>query len=154
VAAGLTPLDEPSQEPLVLCEFLPFRLAVTAQAVSDLIAATCENRFGLSIPAWRMLCVLAEDAPLDADDLGYRAALDEPGARVAASILISRNLAHRNDQGFAITPSGQQVHEELAGLALAAQAALLAGLAPAEVRSLRQLLGRVEAAALKLTPRP
>jgi DNA-binding MarR family transcriptional regulator len=150
VAAGLTPIDEP----LVLSEFLPFRLAVTAQAVSDLIAATCEDRFGLSIPAWRMLCLLAERGRSTRYDLGVGAGLPASGTAEAAASLIARGLARADgpDSELAITATGRHVHADQAGLALAAQAALLAGLSPAEVRSLRQLLGRLEAAAHKLTP--
>ncbi|MHB0696575.1 MarR family winged helix-turn-helix transcriptional regulator, partial [Roseomonas mucosa] len=39
--------------PLVLGEFLPYRLSVVTEAVSGLFATRYQERFGLSIPEWR-----------------------------------------------------------------------------------------------------
>lgn len=149
--------------PLVLADFLPFRMALTAQAVSHLIAATCEDRFGLTIPAWRVLCLLAEagatnaveTSGLDPRDLAFRAALSDDQVREAAAVLIGRALLRR-EQGsgnLLVTDQGKAAHAELADLALAAEAALLSGLAPDEVRALHRLLGRLQSAALKLSGR-
>ena len=45
---------------------------------------------------------------------------------------------------------GERLHGEIAPLALAYEAALIAGLAPAEVALLKRLLNRLQAAALTL----
>jgi DNA-binding MarR family transcriptional regulator len=52
---------------------------------------------------------------------------------------------------LALTPEGQRLHADIAPLALAYEAALLAGLEPQEVRVLKRLLGRLETAALRLS---
>ena len=49
---------------LQLDSYLPYRLSVASNAVSGLIARAYEDRFGLSIPQWRLVCVLAEDGGL------------------------------------------------------------------------------------------
>ena len=45
---------------LQLDAYLPYRLSVASNAVSRLIARAYEGRFGLSVPEWRLLAVLAE----------------------------------------------------------------------------------------------
>ena len=52
---------------------------------------------------------------------------------------------------LALTLEGSRLHAEIAPLALAYEAALLAGLAPAEVATLKRLLSRLEAAAARLS---
>ena len=49
---------------LVLDAYLPYRLSVASNAVSGLIARAYEDRFGLPVPQWRLICVLAEDGAL------------------------------------------------------------------------------------------
>ena len=51
---------DPSPSRLALEEYLPYRLSVASNAVSRLIARAYEDRFGLTIPEWRLLAVLAE----------------------------------------------------------------------------------------------
>ncbi len=45
---------------LRLDAFVPFRLSYTSNLVSDRIAKTYEALFGLSIPEWRLVAVIAE----------------------------------------------------------------------------------------------
>lgn len=49
-----------AERPLVLDEFIPYRLSVTSNLVSDTIARTYRSLFGLSIPEWRLIAVVAE----------------------------------------------------------------------------------------------
>ena len=49
---------------LRLDAYLPYRLSVASNAVSGLIARAYQDRFGLSVPQWRVICVLAEDGGL------------------------------------------------------------------------------------------
>ena len=47
-------------EGLILDEYMPYRLSIASNAVSKLIARAYEDRFGLTIPQWRLMAVLAE----------------------------------------------------------------------------------------------
>ncbi|MGA2364065.1 MAG: MarR family transcriptional regulator, partial [Steroidobacteraceae bacterium] len=49
---------------LRLQDYLPYRLSVASNAVSRLIARAYEQRFGLKIPQWRLIAVLADEGPL------------------------------------------------------------------------------------------
>ena len=46
---------------LVLEDFLPYRLAILSNTVSGTIAETYAQRFGLTIPEWRVIAVLGEE---------------------------------------------------------------------------------------------
>ena len=55
---------EPTGPGLQLDAYLPYRLSVASNAVSSLIARAYHDRFGLTVPQWRLICVLKEDGGL------------------------------------------------------------------------------------------
>lgn len=139
---------------LRLGDYLPYRLAVASSAVSRLIARAYEDRFGLTIPQWRVICVLAEEGTTTLGSLVARTGMDKLTIGRAAKGLSRRHLTARDgpagdgpSQAFVLTLEGRRLYEEIAPLALAYEAALVAGLAPAEVALLKRLLGRLQTAA-------
>jgi DNA-binding MarR family transcriptional regulator len=139
---------------LTLDAYLPYRLSVASNAVSRLIARAYEDRFGLSIPQWRLVCVLAEDGPLAPTALVARTGMDKVTVSRAAQGLLKRRLVERTDHHadgrshvLALTREGAGLHAEIAPLAMAYEAALIAGLAPDEVVLLKRLLMRLQGAA-------
>ena len=145
-------------ERLVLDDYLPYRLSVASNAVSRLIARAYEDRFGLTIPQWRLIAVLAEDGPMTPGALVARTAMDKVTISRAAQGLLRRRLvgrvAHEADgrsHRLSLTGEGTRLHAEIAPLALAYEAALLSGLAPGEVAAVKLLLKRLEAAAIRLS---
>ena len=64
-------MDAPA---LVLEHFLPYRFAVLAQEVSRAFSSVYAERFGLSIPEWRILANLGRFGPLYAGELAARSA--------------------------------------------------------------------------------
>ena len=46
-------------EGLILDEYMPYRLSIASNAVSKLIARAYEDRFGLTIPQWRLTVTLS-----------------------------------------------------------------------------------------------
>ena len=142
---------------LNLDEYLPYRLSIASNAVSKLIARAYEDRFGLTIPQWRLMAVLAEK-PLTQQAIVARTAMDKVTVSRAAQGLVNRHLvgraAHEVDGRshlLALTEQGRELHAEIAPLALAYEAALLSGLTPAEVETLKRLLMRLETAANRLS---
>ena len=143
-----------TQEPeLRLDAYLPYRLSVASNAVSGLIARSYQDRFGLSVPQWRLICVLAEDRGLTQGQIVARTMMDKVTVSRAAQGLLKRRLVARSDHHadgrshvLALTPEGASLHAEIAPLALAYEAALIAGLAPEEVALLKRLLGRLQSA--------
>lgn len=149
---------------LRLDAYLPYRLSVASNAVSSLIARAYEDRFALSIPQWRLICVLAEDGPMTQVQIVARTVMDKVTVSRAAQALTKRRLVGRRrnaadgrSQVLALTAEGRGLHAEIAPLALAYEAALISGLAPEEVTLLKRLLARLQSAAGQLGgagPRP
>jgi DNA-binding MarR family transcriptional regulator len=142
---------------LRLDAYLPYRLSVASNAVSGLIARSYQDRFGLSVPQWRLICVLAEDGGLTQGQIVARTVMDKVTVSRAAQELLKRHLVGRSDHQadgrsyvLALTLEGARLHAEIAPLALGYEAALISGLAPDEVALLKRLLTRLQAAAGQL----
>ena len=156
----MIPGRETAQAPdgdLRLDAYLPYRLSVASNAVSGLIARAYQDRFGLTIPQWRLICVLAEDGGQTQRQLVARTVMDKVTVSRAAQGLLKRHLVARSDHHadgrshvLALTAEGAGLHAEIAPLALAYEAALIAGLAPEEVALLKRLLARLQSAAGQL----
>lgn len=145
-------------EELKLDAYLPYRLSVASNAVSGLIARAYQDRFGLTIPQWRLICVLAEDGGLTQGQLVARTVMDKVTVSRAAQGLLNRHLIARSDHHadgrshvLTLTPAGSGLYAEIAPLALAYEAALISGLAPEEVALLKRLLARLQSAAGQLS---
>lgn len=144
------------EDALSLADYVPYRLVTAAAAVSRLIARAYEDRFGLTIPQWRLMSVLAEGA-LTPNAAVARTAMDKVRVSRAAQDLVERRLvnrtavvADRRSHRLELTVAGRRLFAEIAPMALAYEAALLSGLAPSEVAILKRLLSRLEAAATQL----
>ena len=136
---------------LRLQDYLPYRLSVASNAVSRLIARAYEQRFGLKIPQWRLIAVLADEGPLTPQALCGRTIMDKVTVMRAAQRLLQRRLLRRlpnrqdrRSHRLALTRSGARLYRQIVPLALACEAHLLRGLAPAEVARLDRLLRRLE----------
>jgi DNA-binding MarR family transcriptional regulator len=142
---------------LTLDEYLPYRLSVASNAVSGLIARAYQDRFGLTVPQWRLICVLAEDGPLTQGQLVARTVMDKVTVSRAAQGLLRRHLVSRSEHHadgrshvLQLSAQGASLYSEIAPLALAYEQALIAGLAPQEVAGLKRLLAKLQAAATRL----
>jgi DNA-binding MarR family transcriptional regulator len=156
-------MSEPKPTPragqrLALEDYQPYRLSVASNAVSRLIAKAYEDRFGLSIPQWRLMAVLAEAGPLTPGAVVGRTAMDKVTVSRAAQGLLKRRLVERasheadgRSHRLSLSGEGARLHGEIAPLALAYEAALLSGLAPGEVTAMKLLLKRLEATANRLS---
>jgi len=154
---GQTSDAAPVDTGLQLDGYLPYRLSVASNAVSGLIARAYEDRFGLSVPQWRLLCVLAEDGGLTQVQIVARTVMDKVTVSRAAQGLVKRRLVARaqnradgRSHMLALTAEGRGLYGEIAPLALAYEAALISGLAPEDVTLLKRLLARLQAAAGQL----
>jgi len=107
----------------------------------------------LSIPAWRVLAVLANSPDLSAAEVAQRTAMDKVAvSRAVRSLLKARRLerhvarADRRRSVLRLTAAGKHVHVAVAPVALAYERSLLHSLTRAERialdRALHILLGR------------
>jgi DNA-binding MarR family transcriptional regulator len=123
---------ESMKDELILEEFLPYRLAVLSHTISTTIAKVYEKQFGVSIPEWRVIAILGRFPGLSAVEVADRTMLDKVAVSRAVSKLIKNG---RIDREFAdadrrrsilnLSAAGQEVHNEIAPLALAFEQELL-----------------------------
>jgi len=138
---------------LELDRFLPYRLSVLSNIVSTAISGAYEKRFGLSIPEWRVLAVLAMTPDLSAAEVAQRTAMDKVAvSRAVASLLKQRRIvrqtarADRRRSLLRLSVAGRKVYAQVVPVALHYEQDLLAPLSKqdraAVDRAVRILLGR------------
>jgi DNA-binding MarR family transcriptional regulator len=145
---------------LRLQDYLPYRLSVAANAVSNLIARAYEDRFDLKIPQWRLIAVLADEGPLTPQALCERTIMDKVTVTRAAQALLERSLIKREPNAsdgrshrLVLTASGERLYGQIAPLALEYETQLLAGIDQREIKTLERQLRRLEQAAGELNRR-
>jgi DNA-binding MarR family transcriptional regulator len=139
---------------LRLDAFLPYRLSVASNAVSTRISASYRKRFGLKVPEWRLIAILAEASEMTPQMLGSATGIDKISVSRAATALIERGLivARANPEDgrshlLSLTEDGRALYAEIAPAALAMEAELLSRFSPEERALLDGLLRRIETAA-------
>lgn len=139
---------------LKLNDFLPYRMSIASNAVSDAVASAYRTLFGLRIPEWRLVAVLAEGGAMSQQALCGRTRMDKVTVSRAAIGLVERGLIARAanpiDQRshlVALTPEGWQLYEQVAPKALELERRLFASFSEEEKTQLAAMLARIEAAA-------
>ena len=143
----------PRHQKLHLEKFLPYRLSVLSNTVSSAIAAAYFANFGLSIPEWRVMAILAANPGLSAAEVTARTAMDKVAvSRAVATLLAAGRLrratvpADRRRTHLALTAAGAGVYSRVVPMALEYERRLVAPLSNRDRatldRILRELLGR------------
>ena len=134
--------------------YLPYRLSVASNAVSRLIARAYEDRFGLTIPQWRLIAVLGEGGALTQQEIGARTVMDKVTVSRATQGLVKRRLVQRaphdadgRSHHLALSKAGERLYSEVAPVALEYEARLLQQFDPAAVEDLKRVLRHLERAA-------
>ena len=136
---------------LDLERFLPYRLSVLSNRISADIAELYETRYGLAIPEWRVIAVLAKRPGLSATEVAQRTAMDKVAVSRAVSSLLEASRIQRDIDGddrrksvLRLTDAGKAVYEDVAPQALAYEQRLLGALRRDELDALDRLLARME----------
>lgn len=139
---------------LHLDRFIPYRLSVLSNVVSNNIARAYAREFDLSIPEWRVLAVLARYPDLSAVDVAERTAMDKVAvSRAVQSLLRSKRLARSYDSGdrrrsvLRLSTAGRAVYTRVAPLALGYEKKLLATLSTQDRQTLDRLIAQLLARA-------
>ncbi|MGB3406063.1 MAG: MarR family winged helix-turn-helix transcriptional regulator [Jannaschia sp.] len=125
---GLAMSDKPTVE-FDLARFTPYRLALVAQRLSELLARQYRDEFGISIPDWRVLVHLAHSGGASVRDIEARVAMEKSRVSRTCTRLESRGLiakqAHASDKrlvDLTLTDRGHALMADLLPLAAAFQA--------------------------------
>ncbi|MFZ5747395.1 MAG: MarR family winged helix-turn-helix transcriptional regulator [Pseudomonadota bacterium] len=139
--------------PLKLDQFLPYRLSVASNRVSDAIASAYRTLFGLRIPEWRLVAVLAEFGAMSQQALCGKTQMDKVTVSRAAIALAQRGLIGRRqnpqDQRsnlLELSREGWALYEQVAPQALDLERRLFVVFTEAEQAQLRAMLERLDAA--------
>ena len=141
---------------LVLDRFLPYRLSITSNLVSDRIARAYESLFGLTIPEWRLIAVVAEGEAITQAGIGERTRMDKVTVSRAAIALVGRGLlsrapnpADKRSHHLSLTAAGRDLYAVVAPKALELEAKIFAPFTRAEIDDFVAMLRRIDAAALE-----
>ena len=140
--------------PLKLEQFLPYRLSILSNRVSQSIAREYEQRFDLSVTEWRVMAVLARFEALSAREVAERTAMDKVAvSRALARLVESGRVNRRTHDGdkrrsvLRLSAKGWKIHDAVAPLALEHERELMAHLTVAEREVLSQILDKLTAGA-------
>lgn len=140
----------PGHARLDLEHFLPYRLSVLSNRVSQTIAGAYARRFGIGITEWRVIAVLGRYPGLSANGVAARTAMDKVAVSRAVARLLDRGLLARDTHGedrrrsvLALSEAGHRIYDEVVPLALAYERRLLAPLDEAERAQLDRLLRKL-----------
>lgn len=139
---------------LKLDAFLPYRLSIASNTVSDAVASAYRTLFGLRIPEWRLVAVLAEGGAMSQQALCGRTRMDKVTVSRAAIALADRGLimraANPEDQRshlLTLSRAGWALYDQVAPKAIELERRIFAGFSQEERDLLGAMLERIEAAA-------
>ena len=144
---------------LELSRFLPYRLSVLSNRISQDIAQFYGERFGLAITDWRVLAVLGRYPGLSAGEVAERTAMDKVAVSRAMAKLIKDGRLKRRMHGsdrrrsvLELSAKGYRIYDEVTPLALRFERDLLAQLDPEERQWLGRILDKLDAAEIARAP--
>lgn len=137
--------------PLQLEHFLPYRLSILSNTISQTIADDYQRRYDISVTEWRVLAVLARFDGMSAREVAECTAMDKVAvsralARLVEAGRVSRST-HDDDKRrsvLGLTEAGWSVHDEVAPMARAREREVLAKLDDEERAWLQRILDKLQ----------
>jgi DNA-binding MarR family transcriptional regulator len=143
--------DPQSEMQLVLEQFLPYRLSILSNTVSNTIAREYRELFGLSIPEWRVMAVLGRFGPTSASGVCERTAMDKVTvSRAVAQLIEQKSIKRETDPSdrrrsiLKLTARGARTHRKIVPIARGHESELAAALTKKERQSLDSLLAKLQ----------
>lgn len=133
-----------------LDRFLPYRLSVLSNRVSQTIAGAYARRFGLGVTEWRVIAVLGRYPGLSANGVAARTAMDKVAVSRSVARLLERGLLQRDTHDddrrrsvLELSADGYSIYDEVVPVALDYERRLLAPLDAGERALLDGLLRKL-----------
>lgn len=142
----------------ILESFLPYRLSLLSNTVSQGISTAYRRDYGLSVTEWRIIAVLGRFPGLTASQITERTAMDKVAVSRAVKKLRHQGLVHRSPhrhdrrrQPMELTADkGRALFEQVVPKALAYERRLLSKLSEEEIEVLSALLTRLQRSAASI----
>jgi DNA-binding MarR family transcriptional regulator len=136
--------------PLKLEEFLPYRLYVVANLVSQALSRIYVDRYGIGVPEWRILVTLGQFEVMTAKAIGAHSHMHKTKVSRAVSALEQRKLivrrenrADRREALLSLTPAGRAIYHDLAPSALEFAKRLFESIDPADRAAFERAVDRL-----------
>ena len=137
-----------------LTDFMPYRMAITSNAVSSLIAEEYRSEFGLKIPEWRIMAVLGDAGALTQRDLVRATLMDKVAVNRACKVLEDRGFLQRSpnehdgrSHHLELTVAGREMHARIWPQAVEMYEKIFASITTREQDKLRAILEKLLKAA-------
>ena len=141
-----------------LQRFLPYRIALLSESVSQCIAQVYRERFGLTRDEWRVLAALADAGTVKTGDVIQSTTLEKMQVSRAVTRLQGEGLLERvpdpeDGRGWLLRlkPAGRALFQKIAPMVQAREALLLEALEPAERAVLERAIDRLIEQARRLS---
>lgn len=153
VTDAIAPPSASSSEhaPLELENFLPYRLSILSNTVSQAIADDYQQRYDIGVTEWRVMAVLARFDGLSAREVAERTAMDKVAVSRALSRLVatgrvsrSTHIDDKRRSVLGLTAAGWVIHDDVAPMARARERQLLAKLNAEERVWLERILNKLD----------
>jgi DNA-binding MarR family transcriptional regulator len=137
--------------PLQLEHFLPYRLSIVSNTISQLIADDYQRRYVISMTEWRVMAVLGRFEGLSAREVAERTAMDKVAVSRALARLVEAGRVNRDTHDgdkrrsvLSLTEAGWAMHDEVAPMARAREREVLARLDAEEQAWLNRILDKLQ----------
>lgn len=141
---------------LDLEHFLPYRLSVLSNTISQAIAREYAERFDLSVTEWRVIAVLGKYPGVSAVEVAERTAMDKVAVSRALTRLIDSGRVKRAIHGddrrrsvLELSARGRKVYDEVVPRALDHERRLVGALDAEERAWLDRILAKLSDQGLK-----
>jgi len=143
--------------PLRLEEFLPYRLNVVASLTSHALSRIYSERYGISVPEWRVLVTLGQYGTMTGKTVGNHSHMHKTKVSRAVALLEKRkfvvrrvNRADLREAFLSLSASGRAIYEELAPIALEFARRLTQAIDPADQAAFDRAIERLTTSAAAL----
>ena len=140
----------PEHAPLELERFLPYRLSILSNTISQAIADDYQRRFDLSVTEWRVMAVLARFDGLSAREVAERTAMDKVAVSRALARLVEAGrvdrATHDGDKRRSVlnlSEAGWAIHDQVAPMARTREREVLEKLTSEEQAWLVRILDKL-----------
>ncbi len=151
------PPRNPDEDALDLETFFPYQITVLTRQVSNSLAKTYVDRFGITIPEWRVMAALGRYPNATASHVVRHTGLDKVQVSRAVALLADKgHVARRPDPEdrrnafINFTTRGRRTYREIVPVARAYEERLLATITPEQRQMLNAVLDELTARAEEL----
>lgn len=134
-----------------LKKFLPYRLSVASNRISQRLAKVYQKNHDLDIPQWRVLAILASQEHMSATEVTQAASMDKVRISRTMSKLKSKGLINEEEcqhdgraRRYRLTTRGHHLYQQLLPAVRACEASIFSCLDGDEIQQLHHIIDKLD----------